>query len=119
MSPLETNRGSLSLLLTLANRDGEFHAEVTVSVHGLEPNTTYQVWRAIDFNPNGVYDPPPRTGWAEIGTITTSASGAGTLHVIRGGDLFSGDQFDVVLEVRLDDGVTAVLESNVMSITVK
>jgi hypothetical protein len=102
------------------NRDGEFHAEVTVSVHDLEPNTTYQVWRAIDFVPDGVYDPAaPGTGWAEIGTITTSAAGAGTLHIIRGGGLFSGDQFDVVLQVRLDDGSTVVLESDAMTITVK
>ena len=28
-----------------------FMAEVTVSVHGLPPNMTYQVWRAIDATP--------------------------------------------------------------------
>jgi hypothetical protein len=100
--------------------NGEFHAEVTVNVHDLEPNTTYQVWRAIDFVPDGVYDPTaPGTGWAKIATITTSAGGAGEAHFIRGGGLFSGDRFDVIIQVRLNDGATVALESEVMTITVK
>src|SRR5207247_11461974 len=32
-----------------ASGNGTFFAEVTVNVHDLEPDTTYQVWRAVDF----------------------------------------------------------------------
>jgi hypothetical protein len=85
-----------------------------------EPNTTYQVWRAIDFVPDGIYDPnAPGTGWAQIATITTSPGGAMEAHFIRGGGLFSGDRFDVLIEVRLNDSVTVLLQSEVMAITVK
>jgi hypothetical protein len=53
------------------SRDGEFHAEVTVVVHNLEPNTTYQVWRAIDLVPDAVYEPAaPGFPFVEIATIT-------------------------------------------------
>ena len=100
--------------------NGVFHAEVTVNIHGLDPNTTYQVWRAIDFVPDGFYDPgAPGTGFAEIATISTSAGGAGAMHLVRGGTLVSGDEFDLLIQVRLDDGTTLALESDVMTVTVK
>jgi hypothetical protein len=95
-------------------------AEVTVNVHDAEPNTIYQVWRAIDFIPDGVYDPSaPGTGWAEIAAFTTSPGGAGEAHFIRGAGFPPGFQFDVVLQVRLNDGVTVKFESDTMTITVK
>jgi hypothetical protein len=116
----EEEKGHVVIAPDARNRDGEFHAEVTVNVHDLEPNTTYQVWRAIDFVPDGIYDPnAPGTGWAQIATITTSPGGAIEAHFIRGGGLFSGDRFDVLIEVRLNDGVTVLLQSEVMAITVK
>jgi hypothetical protein len=114
------NKGHVVIAPDARTPNGVFHAEVTVNVHDLEPNTTYQVWRAIDFVPDGIYDPTaPGTGWAKIATITTSAGGAGEAHFIRGGGLFSGDQFDVLIQVRLNDGATVALESEVMTITVK
>jgi hypothetical protein len=113
-------KGHVVIAPDARNRNGEFHAEVTVNVHDLEPNTAYQVWRVIDFVPDGVYDPTaPGTGWAQIATITTSSGGAIEAHFIRGGGLFSGDRFDVLIEVRLNDGVTVALQSEVMTITVK
>jgi hypothetical protein len=114
------HKGFVVIAPDARDREGEFHAEVTVTVHDVEPNTTYQVWRAIDFVPDGTYDPTaPGLEWEEIATITTSSGGAGTAHFIRGGGLFSGDQFDVLLQVRLDDGVTPELKSDVMTVTVK
>jgi hypothetical protein len=102
------------------NRNGEFHAEVTVVIYNLEPNTTYQLWRAIDLVPDGVFDPAaPGFPFVEIATITTSSGGAGAANFVRGGGLFSGDMFDVVIQVRQDDGATVALESDVMTITVK
>jgi hypothetical protein len=113
-------KGHVVIAPDARDRKGEFHAEVTVNVHDLELNTTYQVWRAIDFVPDGIYDPTaPGLEWVEIATITTSSGGAGEAHFIRGGGLFAGDQFDVVIQVRLDDGVTPALESDVMTVTVK
>jgi hypothetical protein len=102
---------------------GTFVAQVTVNVHDLAPNTTYQVWRAIDFVPDGVYDPTaPGVPFGQIGSITTSAGGAGEAHFVRSGDtppFVSGGQFDVLLQVRQNDGLTVVLQSAVMTVTVK
>jgi hypothetical protein len=99
---------------------GTFFAEVTVNIYDLEPNTTYQVWRAIDFVPDGVYEPmAPGAPWAEIATITTSAGGAGEAHFIRESPLPSGFQFDLLIQVRRNDGATVALQSEVMTITVK
>src|SRR5262245_18099397 len=82
-----------------ASGQGEFAAEVTVNVHELEPNTIYQVWRAIDLLPDEVYDPTaPGLPWVEIAAFTTSPGVAGEAHFIRGGGLFSGDRFDVLLQ---------------------
>jgi hypothetical protein len=104
-----------------ASGQGTFVAQVTVNVHNLAPNTTYQVWRAIDFVPDGVYDPTaPGAPFTQIESITTSAGGAGEAHFVRSSDtLVSGDQFDLLLQVRLNDGVTVVLQSAVMTVTVK
>ena len=100
--------------------DGEFHAQVTVNVHDLEPNATYQVWRAIDLVPNGTYDPnAPGVPFGETAVITTSSGGSGEAHFVRGGVFSAGDRFDLVIEVRLDDGVTVVLRSEALTITAK
>jgi len=99
---------------------GEFAAEVTVNVHDVEPNTIYQVWRAIDLVPDGVFDPAaPGLPWVEIAAFTTSPGGAGQAHFIRTGRFFSGDRFDLLLQVRLNDGLTVILQSDTMTITVK
>jgi hypothetical protein len=103
-----------------ASGQGTFVAEVTVNVHDLEPNTVYQVWRAVDFVPDGVYEPmSPGASLVEIATITTSAGGAGEAHFVRESPLPPGAQFDLLIQVRLNDGLTAVLESEVMTVTVK
>ena len=103
-----------------ASGRGEFKAEVTLNVHDAEPNTIYQVWRAIDLVPDGVFDPTaPGFPWVEIAAFTTSPGGAGEAHFIRGGGLFSGDRFDLLLQVRLNDGVTVILQSETMTVTVK
>jgi hypothetical protein len=103
-----------------ASGQGTFVAEVTVNVHDLEPDTTYQVWRAVDFVPDGAYEPmSPGASLVEIATITTSAGGAAETHLVRESGLPPGFQFDLLIQVRLDDGVTVALESEVMTITVK
>ena len=89
----------------------------TLNVHDLEPNTTYEVWRAVDFVPDGVI--APGAPWAEVATVTTSEGGAGAVHFTRESPLPPGFQFDLYIQVRLADGVTAVLDSDVMTITVK
>jgi hypothetical protein len=91
-----------------ASGQGTFVAQVTVNVHDLAPNTTYQVWRAVNSLPFG-----------QVASITTSAGGAGAAHFVRSAALVSGDQFSLQLQVRLNDGVTVVLQSAVMTITVK
>ena len=103
-----------------ASGQGEFKAEVTVNVHDVEPNTIYQVWRAIDLVPDGVFDPTaPGFPWVEIAAFTTSPGGAGEAHFIRAGGPLSGVRFDVLLQVRLNDGVTVILQSDTMTVTVK
>jgi hypothetical protein len=103
-----------------ASGQGTFVADVTVNVHDLESNTAYQVWRAVDFVPDGVYDPTaPGAPFVQRATLTTSAGGAGAAHFVVAAGLPSGFQFDLLIQVRLDDGVTVTLESEVMTITVK
>jgi hypothetical protein len=99
---------------------GVFKAEVTVNVHDVEPNTIYQVWRAIDLIPDGVFDPTaPGFPWVEVAAFTTSPGSAGEAHFIRSGGPLSGVRFDVLLQVRLNDGLTVILQSNTMTVTVK
>jgi len=122
-SDLRDNNGEKKgrvIIAANASGQGEFAAEVTVNVHDVEPNTIYQVWRAIDLVPDGVFDPTaPGFPWVEIAAFTTSPGGAGEAHFIRGGGLFSGDRFDVLLQVRLNDGLTVILQSDTMTVTVK
>jgi hypothetical protein len=122
-SDLRDNNGEKKgrvIIAPNASGQGEFAAEVTVNVHDVEPNTIYQVWRAIDLVPDGVFDPTaPGLPWVEIAAFTTSPGGAGEAHFIRGGGLFSGDRFDVLLQVRLNDGLTVILQSDTMTVTVK
>jgi hypothetical protein len=94
---------------------GDFRAEVTVNLHRVAPNTTFHVTRAIDLTPDGVLSNPPDLPWIEVGTITTSAGGAGETHFVRTGT--PAPRFDVMLKVVGDDGTE--LDSSVMTITVK
>jgi hypothetical protein len=83
---------------------GTFDAEIEVDVHDALPNTTFAVKRAVDFTVNGVCTgsfvqiPLPNPG--PLVTLTTSAGGAGAVHVGHfERPIASGTQFDVMFQV--------------------
>jgi hypothetical protein len=94
---------------------GDFRAEVTVNTHGLAPNSTFHVIRAIDLTPDGILTDPPDLPWVGVGTFATSNGGAGEAHFVRTGT--PAPRFDVMLKVVGDDGTE--LDSSVMTVTVK
>jgi hypothetical protein len=95
---------------------GTFAAEITVSIHNAQPNTTFSIQRAPDLMPDGIC-----TGsYIPFGvTLLTSNDGAGAkhFHFERGAPLVSGVQFDVVFQAIGSDG--SILQSDCMTVTVK
>jgi hypothetical protein len=108
--------GHVSVSPTARDRGETFHAEVTLNVHGAEPNTTFTVVRFVDQPPNGVCT--EAGGGIILGTFTTSAGGAGAFHIERvsPGET-PGFQFDLDFHVTGDDG--SVLKSGCMTVTMK
>jgi hypothetical protein len=95
---------------------GTFEAEITVTIDGAAPNTTFNIVRAPDLTPNGLC-----TGsYIPFGqTLTTSADGSGALHFSfhKGSPLVSGVKFDVAFRALGSDGT--ILQGNCMTVTVK
>jgi hypothetical protein len=99
-----------------AQDQGTFAAEITVNIHNAAPNTTFAVWRAPDFTPDGNCT-GPLLPFGE--SFTTSAGGAGAthFHFERGAPLVSGVKFDVAFRVIGSDG--SVLQGDCMQVTIK
>jgi hypothetical protein len=108
--------GHVSVSPTARDRGETFHAQVTVSVHGAPPNTTFTVTRFVDQPPNGICT--EAGGGLTLGTFTTSEGGAGAFHVERvsPGET-PGFQFDLDFHLVGDDGT--LLKSGCMTVTQK
>jgi len=78
---------------------GTFAAQLTVAVHGVIPDTTYVVSRAVDLVPDGVCT--MASGWLLNGPLVTSHAGSGAAHFVvhRGPPFVSGARFDVAFRV--------------------
>jgi hypothetical protein len=107
----------LVLIAPTAKDHGTFAVEVTVNIHGASPDMSYEVSRAVDLSPDGVYT--LASGWLDNGPLTTSLGGAGAAHfeVQRGAPFTSGTRFDVEFRVLGNDG--AELLSECVTVTVK
>jgi hypothetical protein len=107
-----------------AEDHGSLFIEDEISVHGALGDTTYEVQRAVDFNPADVANhvctvaPTLPFGWHTEGLLTTSAAGAGAGHIAGARPPLSGTQFDLILRVINGDG-TQVLMSDCLTVTVK
>jgi hypothetical protein len=107
-----------------AQDHGSLFVEAEVNIHGALPDTTYVVQRAVDFNPADVAQgictiaPTLPFGWLTEGTITTSAGGAGAVHISGPRPPKSGTQFDIIFRVMNGDG-SQLLMSTCMTISVK
>ena len=112
-----TGQGAGHVVISPTSQDhGTFAAEITVSIHNAQPNTTFSIQRAPDLMPDGIC-----TGsYIPFGvTLSTSNDGAGAkhFHFERGAPLVSGVQFDVVFQAIGSDG--SILQSDCMTVTVK
>ena len=111
-----TGRGSGQVVVSpVPGGAGSFDVEITVNIHGAEPNTTFSIVRAPDFTPNGVC-----TGsFVPFGEIlTTSVGGSGATHFQFHRDGFAaGVEFDVVFRALGSDG--SILESDCMEVSIK
>jgi hypothetical protein len=113
-----TGHGSGRVLIAPNQADqGTFAAQITVTVHGAAPGTTFTVARAADLVADGVctgttFAPFPGA------VLTTSAGGAGAAHIDfhRGAPFVSGISFDVRFQLAGSDGT--LLESSCMTVTV-
>jgi hypothetical protein len=105
------------LVAPTAEDQGTFAVQVTVNIHGAAPNTTFEVARAVDLNPDGVCT--MASGWLPLGNLTTSPGGAGAAHfeVHRGAPFLSGVRFDAVFRAVGTDG--SELRSDCLTVTVK
>jgi hypothetical protein len=121
--------------------DGSFSAQINVNVHNAPPNTTFYVQRAPEIGrengadgicqraagqppwgppaPNFVTFPLPAAG--PLVTLTTSAGGAGAVHIdFTAPTIGDGTQFDVMF--RLVDSLTTPsneLRTGCFTVTVK
>lgn len=116
-------QGSGHLELSPTGHRFEFFAQGEVSIHGAVANTVFTLERAVDRSPgDGVCDTTASgpDGWITLGTITTSAAGAGAVHFVRRAPLQGprGGEFDVVARLTSADG-TQVLVSDCLTVTVK
>jgi hypothetical protein len=111
-----TGRGSGQVVVSpVPGGAGSFDVEITVNIHGAEPNTTFSIVRAPDFTPNGVC-----TGsFVPFGeSLTTSEGGSGATHFQFHRDGFAaGVEFDVVFRALGSDG--SIPESNCMEVRIK
>lgn len=107
-----------------AQDQGNLFVENEVNLHDALPDTTFTVQRAVDFAPADVASgvcriaSGPPFGWQTEGTFTTSAGGAGTLHISGSRPPLSGTRFNLILRVLSQDG-TQLLMSRCMTVTVK
>jgi hypothetical protein len=109
--------GSGQVLIAPTAKDhGTFAVEITINVHGANPDTVYTVSRNPDLNPDGncsggSIDQPPVT-------LVTSAGGAGAVHfeLHRGEPFLSGTRFDVKFVLASD---ALELQSECVTVTVK
>jgi hypothetical protein len=85
-----------------------FVAQVKFNIHNAAPDTTFTITRAVDPPADGICT---GTDLAPVGTLTTSAGGAGAAEFLRSGGLPS---FDLFLRITGTDGT--VLESQCMII---
>jgi hypothetical protein len=106
------------LISSTAEDQGTFAVQITVTLHGAVPQTTFSVSRAVNFQPDGsctgtTFAPFPGTA------LVTSPGGAGATHIElhREAPFLSGVVFDVIFRVTGADG--SVLESGCMTVTVK
>jgi len=94
---------------------GESVIQGEVAVQGLAANTEYTIVRAIDLNADGICD--GSGGVVTLGTLTTSAAGAGASHFVRHSPIPSGTASDILFLVKLGDDT--VLQSECLTVTVK
>jgi hypothetical protein len=111
--------GFVAVSPTSQDRPG-FHVQVEISVHNLAPMTTYYVERTPDLVPDGDC---AGTTWIPTAEITTSAGGAGAVHVEKTpADLppifQSGLRFDIQFRVRNQDSST-MLVTDCLTVTAK
>jgi len=88
-----------------------FVAQVKFNIHDAAPNTAFTITRAVDVPADGVCT---STAFGTVGTLTTSAGGAGAFEDVRSGPI---QNFDLFIRVLGDDG--SVLESECMVIVAK
>ncbi len=87
---------------------GNFDAQVKVTIHDAAPNATFTVTRAVDA-PDGVCT---STEFVPVATLTTSAGGAGAVEFERSDGPTAA--FDLSLRVIGTDGT--MLQSGCMTI---
>jgi hypothetical protein len=113
--------GTFNLVHTASDRDATGDAQLTISVHGLPPNTTLSVMRAGDVGrPNneqadGVCQRADLGQFAPVLgpdsqplTLQTGPGGAGVLHVRLSGPTPDGTTIDTVY--RLVDAIPATVD---------
>ncbi|HET7056328.1 MAG TPA: hypothetical protein VFI12_07680 [Thermomicrobiales bacterium] len=113
-----TGQGTGRVLIAPNRADqGTFAAQITVTVHGAAPGTTFTVARAADLVADGVCTGPTFAAFPGA-ILTTSGGGAGVTHIDfhRGAPFVSGISFDVVFQLAGSDG--SLLESDCMTVTV-
>jgi hypothetical protein len=98
------------VISSTAAGQGTFMAQVTVTIHDAQPNTTFAVTRAVDVPADGHCT---SADFLTVATLTTSEGGAGAVHFVRQGGT---TDFDVLLRV-IGDGT--VLQSECMTVIVK
>ncbi len=100
---------------TTAKNHGTLDVQGVANVQGTSANTEFTLQRSLDVIPDGVCD--TSGGFVELGSFTTSASGAGAVHFEREAPLPSGQAFDVLFQLVGADGT--LLQSNCLTVTVK
>ena len=73
LAPAATVSGG-SGFVVINNSSGPKNMELTVSLKGAAPNTTYEVWLEVNGNPSPA---------EPIGTFTTNKQGNGNFHINR------------------------------------
>jgi hypothetical protein len=74
------------------------YSELEFNVHGMPPNSTFDIQRRFDTAPDGKCT---SATWLELGTIKTSRAGTGTAHftTARGAPFVTGFEFDIQYRV--------------------
>ena len=121
LTPISGGGGGLVTVAPTSKDEGAltFDVQGTVNIHGVSPNTAFNVLRRTDVNPDGICTGATLLTLPGDPVLTTSAGGAGALHfeIQRGAPFVDGVMFDVIWRVVGADGT--ILESDCFTVTVK